>query len=70
MTERLIGPKDIVGVTVQAGEITRLTIKMVDGSRQDFIPAVEQPAPVEHYIGKHERTIGGYKYGGTRTQLG
>ena len=67
MTERFNGPERIVGAVSRDGIITSLSVKMADGSTQEFVPAMSLPAPVEHYIGKHEKLTGGYRYGGTRT---
>lgn len=68
MIERRVGPEKIVGVRIKDGIVTNLNVLMADGSTQAFVPEISQPAPVTHYIGKHEKLSGGYKHGRTGTQ--
>lgn len=71
MIERRVGPEKIVGVRIQDGIVTNLTVQMADGSTQAFVPEIRQPVPITTgYIGKHEKLAGGYKYGrtGARTE--
>lgn len=67
MREGLVGPDKIVGVRIKAGVVTDLDVKMVDGRIQHFIPVTTQPAPVitSGYVGRHEKTAGGWKKHGS-----
>lgn len=67
MIERIVGPERIVGVKARAEGVTQITVKMADGTLQEFVPLVPQPEPQGRYIGKHEKLEGGYRHGRTGT---
>ena len=69
MTERVAGPEKIIGVRIENGVVTKLDVRLADGSFQTFVPEIRQPAPViREYVGKHEKLSGGYNYGRTSAQ--
>lgn len=60
MTERVAGPEKIIGVRLENGIVTKMDVRMADGSFQSFVPEIRQPAPItSDYVGKHEKRAGG-----------
>ena len=67
MTERVAGPEKIIGVRLENGIVTKMDVRMADGSFQTFVPEIQQPAPItSDYVGKHEKRAGGRNNGKPR----
>ena len=63
MTIRNATRECVTKVYEEHGIITKLGVDLGDGHMVMFGRMVEQPRPVETYIGKHEQLSGGYKHG-------
>ena len=58
---------NITKVFVENGEISGIAVDC-DGGELLFDRSAKQPAPIDRYIGMHEKLTGGYRHGRTRTQ--